>query len=508
LATPSSRSRFVLPAALAAFLVGVVVHGRLAGWNVIDDALITCRVAANAAAGFGPVFNPGVRFESWSSPAWVALLTAGARLGMDLPWLARALGVIAAIALVVIAARLLVRIAPAPVALAGAVALAADAGLAVWCQSGLETACFTLLLFVLATVVAAAAATPSRSLLALAGLLSGSLALVRPEGFALGAVAVAIAWRRAGGERLARLALVGPALVVAGALTAWRVAEYGAWLPASASAKLALRPDAIAAGAGALLHGFGRRFVVVAGAVWMVRRFRPRAADLSAPAPPALAAWRELTVGVTIVLAAMVLLSGGDWMGHDRLILPVVPLLVVAAVAAAAERRLPGALLFLLGALAVLGPAWQADRISRHGHAARRLGEWLSASCPDSTYLGVAAAGAIPFHSGFRTIDALGIADPHIARTPPAPGAAWTPGHMHYDTERFLAARPDIIVWEYGATWSRQRMEEPSDGVPARRGDYRRELLRHPAFRAGWRPMPGVPDDVAAWYSVFRRVRD
>ncbi|HEX7878479.1 MAG TPA: hypothetical protein VF720_03665 [Candidatus Eisenbacteria bacterium] len=422
---------------------------------------------------------------------------------MDLPWFARALGVMAALALVIVVARLAMRVASTPVALAGAVVLAADAGLAVWSQSGLESAGFALALTLLATVVAAVASDPSPRLLLLAGLLAGALPLVRPEGFALGALAVAVCWRSAGGKRYGRLLLLVPALAVAAALTAWRLGEYGAWLPASAAAKLTFRPDALAAGAGSLVHGFGRRLVVVAGAAWLVNRLRSRAS-----AGAALAAWRDMTVGSTILIAGMVLSSGGDWMGHDRLILPVVPLLVVTAVAAFPAPRFGGAALFLFAALAVIGPAWHADRIPLHGHAARRLGEWLAGNSPDSTLLGVAAAGAVPYHSGLRTIDALGITDPAIARTPPVPGAAWMPGHGHYDTEKFLAARPDIIVWEYGTSWSRQRMAEPSEGVPVRRGDYRRELLRHPSFRAGWRPMPGVPAEVEGWFSVFRRVRD
>lgn len=211
------------------------------------------------------------------------------------------------------------------------------------------------------------------------------------------------------------------------------------------------------------------------------------------------------TAGVLVILGVMILVAGGDWMGRDRLLLPLFPLLAIAASFGLAARRLSGSLLLLVTMVAITLSAWQSDRLPPHGHAARRLGEWLAREFPDSTRLGVAAAGAIPFHAGFWTIDALGISDPVMARHAPPPKAAWNSGHMHYDTTRFLAAKPDIIVWEFGAGWCLARMSEPSEGIPTPRGDYRRELLRHPAFRAGWRPMPGVPEDFSAYFAVFRR---
>ena len=139
-------ARRIIITALLAYLVSLIVHGQMSGWNLVDDAMITCRVAANAANGLGPVLNPGVRFESWSSPAWVAFLAAGARIGMDLPFLARALGILSAFLIVALVGRLALSRAPPPVALAVAVALAADSGLAVWSQSGLESAGFALTL--------------------------------------------------------------------------------------------------------------------------------------------------------------------------------------------------------------------------------------------------------------------------------------------------------------------------------------------------------------------------
>src|SRR5947209_979283 len=48
-----------------------------------DDAYITLRASLNWATGHGPVFNPGERVESTTSPLWTALLALGIRLGAD-----------------------------------------------------------------------------------------------------------------------------------------------------------------------------------------------------------------------------------------------------------------------------------------------------------------------------------------------------------------------------------------------------------------------------------------
>ncbi|MDZ4804337.1 MAG: hypothetical protein SGI90_05715 [Candidatus Eisenbacteria bacterium] len=496
----SPAGRRIIGAALLAYLISLVVHGQLSGWNLVDDAMIACRAAANVANGFGPVFNPGVRFESWSSPAWVAFLSAGARIGMDLPSLARALGVLSALLLVALVARLAINRAPSPVALCVALVLGSDPGLAVWSQSGLETAGFALALFAAVAILAAWSSHPTILLSLLLGGLGGALALFRPEGMLLAAwLGLVAARQHHGGGRYLAAALL-PTLLVIGALLAWRLQFYGAWLPASAAAKLVPRGDA-------MLHGFLdlglallRRLPLVLLAALGYRAIqRDPARDRSDRA------WFDATAGVLVILGAMTVLAGGDWMGRDRFLLPLFPLLAIGAAMGGAARRTSGPALLLVTVLAVALPVWQADRLPPHGHAARQLGEWLAREFPDSTRLGVAAAGAIPFHAGFWTIDALGITDPDIARRAPPAVAPWKSGHMHYDTARFLAAKPDIIVWEFGTPWCLARMSEPSEGVPMPRGDYRRELLRHPTFRAGWRPVPGVPPHLSAYFTLFRR---
>lgn len=112
---------------------------------VTEDAFIDFRVVQNILGGHGPVFNVGERVEVYTSPMWVAILTAFQRLLPILPieWWAVVLGLICTVGGFVLGARAAQRLA----ALAGA-SFAFPIGLLVACvvdgvwdfaTSGLET---------------------------------------------------------------------------------------------------------------------------------------------------------------------------------------------------------------------------------------------------------------------------------------------------------------------------------------------------------------------------------
>lgn len=516
-------------------MVALAVAGTASRWNLVDDALILCRYAANVAGGAGWVYNPGERVESHSSPLWVALLAVGGRLGLDLPWFSRALGVIAFAALVALAGSAFRRLLGGPLALALTLVLAGDAGLAVWSVSGMETTGFTLLLFAAALVMGGALTSPRAGAAALLGGLAGLLALARPEGLFVGALMVGMflaaprvaepaGQTRSAGDpppddgAMARAGRRWPAavlwLAVAGGLTGWRLTTYGDWLPTPVRAKLVLRGDALWHGLVQVGVFAGRRLPLFLVAAFLLPAvFRSLAGRGGRRAGGAPVAWWSLCLLlVVLALLGQVVLAGGDWMGADRLPGPVVPLLALLAGLGLAGGRRPRALspgLLLVGASLTLALTWgHPDSLPPHGHAARRLGEWLKKTLPADTRLGVAAAGAVPYFSGLYTVDALGISDPAVVRTPPPAGAAWKPGHMRYDLQRFLAARPQVIVWEFGTTWALSRMRDAPLEPTRRRGDYRRELLWSPEFRASYRPLPGVPPEAADYFAVFRRIRE
>ncbi len=88
LARPALR---LLLGGLYLALVTALLYWLYAGWGY-DDPFITYRYARNLAAGLGPVYNPGERVLSTTSPLLALLLALPAALGADLPRLAVLIG--------------------------------------------------------------------------------------------------------------------------------------------------------------------------------------------------------------------------------------------------------------------------------------------------------------------------------------------------------------------------------------------------------------------------------
>ncbi len=82
---------------VALLVAPVALFGGLA-WSrrwVAEDAFIDLRVVEHLLAGNGPVFNWGERVEAYTSPLWIAVLSAFAWIGqgrLPLEWLAAGLG--------------------------------------------------------------------------------------------------------------------------------------------------------------------------------------------------------------------------------------------------------------------------------------------------------------------------------------------------------------------------------------------------------------------------------
>ena len=71
--------------------VALLIYAGFSGW-AYDDPFITYRYARNLAAGLGFVYNPGEAVLSTTTPLFALLLTIPARLGLDLPAAANAIG--------------------------------------------------------------------------------------------------------------------------------------------------------------------------------------------------------------------------------------------------------------------------------------------------------------------------------------------------------------------------------------------------------------------------------
>jgi hypothetical protein len=420
----------------------------------IDDAYISFRYARNLVAGDGLVFNRGERVEGFTNPGWVLLLAGVQALGLDLPAVARVVNETLGLVLVIASVLFVARRSPHPVwaaALAGGL-LAADGSLARWSQDGLETVLFTLLLF---AGTARAARSRGGGWFALA-------AWVRPEGLLLFAAArlwrlreagwTRVAWRELRRETLLFTALVAPLIV-------GRLLYYGTWLPNTFYAKV---------GATGAQVSRGLEYV-----------FRFLLADRAAVAALALAlllaclvgrdsrrleaeeSWGGIFLAVASAQVLYVMLVGGDWMGHGRFLVPVLPLVylplahtgaeLLGSIRTPARRRIAVACLLVGGGAHLLLSSILSERrsvVSERAYSASRLAvaRFLREEADSDDTILTNEIGQLGWVTGLRTLDVHGLTDPHIARQR-APGIGrGRAGHEKADLPYSFAQRPDWVV--------------------------------------------------------------
>jgi hypothetical protein len=437
---PAAARRLLAALALALLGAGVALLWRF----TVDDAYITLRYSRHLAIGLGPTFNEtGPRAEGYTTFLWMLLLAIPHWLRVDALAVAKALGVVCSLVTALLSARWARRVAgdaaagwAAPVA---ALLFVSRATTPVHAVSGMETALYTLLLTaVFASASEAVLAPEGRWARAwpLFALLAG---LTRPEGnLVAGGTLVAVlalsprVWR---GRVLARAAALW--WVPLAAYQLWRWHWYGLPLPLAFYLKLS-DPELLP----------GARFVLD----WMRGHgFALGVLLLPALVPPP----RSLRPALTGVLAAAAFFTAvRHIMGYQhRYLAPLDPALCVLAavgiervlgwVAARSGRSalLRWAPLAAVGAVVAAqlfqAPAAVRDRLryarglsAAHEPLGRRLADLY---LPGATLL-ISDAGAVPYLSGWWTLDLVGLNDARIATT------------GDRDPERLLAMAPEIVV--------------------------------------------------------------
>jgi len=406
-----------------------------------DDAYITLRASLNWATGHGPVFNPGERVESTTSPLWTALLALGILFGADPISLLAVGGVIFAAAAGALCSILAIEAAGPIAGVTAGAFLAAIPTWSAWTLTGMEVP--------LAGVTLALATWAAlRNRPALTGVLATVAACARPEAltlvplFVLGAAVGAEPERR---RPVALTALAFAAFPLAGLFLA-RHAYFGNWLPNTYAAKRGgLGSSGIARGlqyvsAFALLHP--AIVAAVAWAAWLRRRSESFVAVLC------------------IAFAAAVAWEGGDHFSNYRLLAPALPLgCVLCGIAVAWLRARPVAIAALCASaalpafLGIVGPFGTfahampgPERLAKEAiftANAREVGEALAVLPPGT--VATTAIGAIGYYSQRPILDLVGLADAHIARSPHLPGVV--PGHDHADVDYVLSRRPELALF-------------------------------------------------------------
>jgi len=418
----------------------------------VDDAFITFRYAQNWTQGDGIVFNPGDRVEGYTNFLWMCLMALVFLLDLEPVAAARWLGgAFGAALLVAVFLFLRKRAANPSLALLGPLALAASGPMALWSGAGLETALFTFLVFL--GVSLASDAEGGRRGFTLGALCLLLATLTRPEGL-LFFLLVVIARVVCGSTSLQeKVAAVIPGLVLFLVPLIpyewWRVAYYGDWMPNTFHAKTGGGIDQVARGGEYLLD------YLLTCCGWAV--LLPLAFLFFRP----LRSWeiRFLVVGGGYL--AYVVAVGGDSLPYYRFLVPLLPFLVVLSVSAL-SRFAAGRDGALSPGRTALAAIWLAlplssslageqhdfvrnDRIRVDSYWTA-IGKWLKENSSPGDSIAVTTAGAIPFYSGLRTIDMLGMSDRWIARREMPEMGKGIAGHEKHDIDYVLSQRPTIVI--------------------------------------------------------------
>lgn len=445
-------------------LEGTTGFGSEHAWGN-DDAYISYRYAENLMEGKGLVFNPGERVEGYSNFLYV-LLVSGAFLATNRDGVyffsVFANLIFALCAFLIFTGYLRQRLGEVS-AMGGAFLFALCLPIWVAVASGMET-CLVLLLYIAIWVsverLVEAPGSGHASLLCALMLLS---VLARADGFLVPGLATLYLLIK----RRFRLALTCalPLTVFLGMYEAWRYAYYGYLLPNTYYVKVA----------GPLLprvsHAFKQlgMIAIVEGLLPFLVTFLFVLIDTirkSAGDPSRMLREGRFELWFAFGWMAYWVYIGGDHFG-ERFLIILFPMGIFALLKYLDENANKKALALVVVLVATLevGPPLLGD--SRFHYTLDKydcwvaLGKFLGEKYPGKS-LATGAVGKIPFFSGARTIDMLGLTDPVIAHEEPA-SREFDPGNVKFDPDYVLSRKPDLIAnWirpdgdlAYGLTKSR-----------------------------------------------------
>jgi len=314
-----------------AVLAAPVVVLAVAAWvhrSMFFDGYLYLHVVQNLLAGHGPVFNPGQRIEAFTSPLWLALLSA-AGFATPFPLTAIAVdlglaGTVAGLGMAVTASARLVRRAAPDAFLLPLGALVFVAVPPVWSLAslGLETGLVFCWLGACLAVLVRWAGAPGRAVPRWGLVVLGLGPVVRPE-LALDAlvfVGVLVAVDAGRRPRPRQLSLVAWAFAAPLAYEVFRMGYYGMVVANTAVAKEATLPR----------PGQGVRYVadfaapywlVVPAAALLVGAYLPLSAALRArPVADRNRAVLVALLAAAVLNAGYITLMGGDYV-HARLLM-------------------------------------------------------------------------------------------------------------------------------------------------------------------------------------------
>lgn len=430
----------------------------------MDDAYISYRYAQNLADGNGLVFNKGEYVEGYTNLSWTLLVALGIKLGLDAPVAGHILMMLSGVFLLLTSLMLSQALLPKKYSYAAALSpliLLATNSFACWTASGLETPLFAGLTtlafyyFIKERFIAVAC-------------ICVLAAFTRPEGVLLGGFLLGMQWLKTVWDTrptsLRSVFIISLPCLIFGSYiilhTAFRVFYYEDVVPNTFHAKVGGIP--VSRGLSYLykffIDGPGLLIIPALFAVWRRR------------IPMVLTAYFLLTISYICYV-------GGDVFRLGRFMLPILPLLISAALVGYQESTRYSKKISVLILIIIALSSWvslyapwlkgtdfedihmesfpvSSKRINARNHSYFVSDDWLKNRCkeiqalypPIETIAAVGIGKPGYYMMNIRIIDLVGLTDKTIAKSTKIVDAPLiAPGHQRTDAGYVLEQTPDVI---------------------------------------------------------------
>jgi arabinofuranosyltransferase len=444
------------------------VHGTVY-WTLIDDAMVSMRYAQHLAAGYGLVWNVGqAPLEGFTNPLWMCFMALLHVLHIPTPKISLLVMIAAGIALLGLALTVhLVSRAMNPGAKFGPLIATTITAfyfpLVFWSLRGMEVGVLALAVSLALLLCLRFPENGDSRRAVMLGLLCAAAMAVRLDAVVQVLVLLAyLATLRSVRVRDRVIAAAVAGLALATILGLQRL-YFGDALPNTYYLKVTGAPalDRIKNG----LLAFNQHAtadtlmlsMLSAGAILLYRDLRSREIALLAVlflAQCAYSVWvggdyaePEVDAANRFIAQGMPFLFTLFGLAADR----VISDLAIVRRSAQTPRAAPISLAVAAIAIVVVSgkpwAAWAIDNAPLLKADIRRVraGLAIAANTSPDTLIAVHAAGQIPYYSGRRTVDLLGLNDPVVAKGPLA--GAFYPGHDKWNYDYSIGElRPDLIA--------------------------------------------------------------
>jgi len=453
--------------------------------HMVDDAFISFRYAKNLVNGYGLVFNPGERVEGYTNFLWVIIASISFIVSLAPETTSRIIGLIASLGTLGVVIHYspkstnfphLIWVAP--------IFLVVHPAFTVWATGGMETPLFTFLMTW--GTLWSADQLQKDEVKIISALPIAFAALTRPEGV-LVAVVIGVAILLFSHQRISkRLSWSLMFLTIFLPYFFWRWSYYGFIFPNTFYTKVGFEGSQVIRG---LRYTYEFFYLLgywllplYLGLLWNTNR-----------------RFIFLPLSIMLIFILYIVAIGGDGLPMYRFFVPIVGLFFVLMVCGLKSLLIRYAdksliqcivwLMFIIGCVysalpAFTGPAFNYVQQDIYEVGSwKQIGQWFREHANTDDTIAVIPAGAIPYFSGLRAIDMLGLNDLTIGHKKITKMGSGQAGHEKFDVDYVLQRAPDyILIGVYGLS---QKALSP-DKLIFPYYEAEKQLLHSPIFQQNY----------------------